>query len=468
MQDYIANASASYSEFLNKKRNQFKSNQSQTLLSFLFSSNRIEIKEKLNNLSSRPEVYFYTGKPLEKKLYLGINSILNINEKGEKRFSSLEKQIKNLSENVVSNYNDSDIVIPLFVGGMKFTVEHSDNDWKDFENSDWLVPELLYMEESDKYYLVYNTLISQKTLNDNSITKFENVLRKFLLNPKENSKKELRVLSKSGNEPKDKKKWKNQVKELLEKIDEGEIEKVVLSRKVELTFTTDVLVEPILKNLIDNYPECTLFIYHKGKSSFIGASPEVLAKFDEKKMQLEILAGSSLRSTNVNEDLKLGQDLLINAKDLNEHNIVINYIKSSLEKSVDSIEISQPSIKKLKNIQHIRSLINLDLNSSSSSIGTIWKVHPTPAVCGLPADNALNIIKKLENHQRGLYAGLIGWFDFQNNGELVLAIRSALINGNKLIAYAGCGIIKGSDPDAEFKETDLKLKPFLSIFSNEN
>ncbi|HSD63695.1 MAG TPA: isochorismate synthase, partial [Ignavibacteriaceae bacterium] len=301
-----------------------------------------------------------------------------------------------------------------------------------------------------------------------TISKFENVLKKFLLLLEKDKKKELRVLNKTGNEPKDKKKWKNQVNQALERIEDGELEKVVLSRKVELIFTTDVSVEPILKNLVDNYPECTSFIYHKGKSSFIGASPETLANISRSGMELEVLAGSAVRGDDENEDLKFEHELIKNDKELNEHNIVVNYVKNCLEKSVESLEISRPSVKKLKNIQHIKTTIKLDLNEHSSSIGIIGKIHPTPAVCGLPGETALNMIKKLENHQRGLYSGLIGWFNFKDEGELILAIRSALINGNKLIAYAGCGIVRGSNADAEFKETELKLKPFLSIFNNEN
>lgn len=465
MQDYIANASASFAEFLTGKKNSFKSNQIQSLVSFIFPTQKIEIKERINNLSSRQEVFFYIERPSEKKLYFVMNSILSITEKGEKRFSSFEKQVKSLSENFISNYNGR--TVPLLFGGMKFTVEHSDNDWKDFDDSDWFIPELIYMEENNECFLIYNSLGSSKIVQENTISKFENVLRKFLGVSEGNNKKGLRVLTKSGNEPKDKKKWKNQVNQVLDRIEDGELEKMVLSRKVELVFTTDVSIEPILKSLVDNYPECTLFIFHKGKSSFIGASPEILAKFDSEKMQLEVLAGSSFRGVNEHDDLKLEHELLKSGKDLNEHKIVVDYIKNCLGNPSD-LKISQPSIKKLKNIQHIRSTINLNLNGTISSIGILGKIHPTPAVCGLPADAALNMIRKFENHQRGLYAGLIGWFNFQDEGELVLAIRSALITGNKLIAYAGCGIIKGSNPDAEFRETELKLKPFLSIFSNEN
>jgi menaquinone-specific isochorismate synthase len=93
------------------------------------------------------------------------------------------------------------------------------------------------------------------------------------------------------------------------------------------------------------------------------------------------------------------------------------------------------------------------------------ELHPTPAVCGYPKETALNLIKKIENQRRGLYSGIIGWFNPNNEGEFAVAIRSAVTYGNKLIAYAGSGIVEGSEPDAEFEETEMKLKPILSLFN---
>ena len=184
-------------------------------------------------------------------------------------------------------------------------------------------------------------------------------------------------------------------------------------------------------------------------------------------MHLEILAGSADRDQDDKKDDKIRTDLLNSEKNMEEHKIVVNYVEECLSRSAAEYEISEPSVKKLLNIQHLRSVIKVNLNEHSSFINIIGKIHPTPAVCGLPAETALNLIKKTETHQRGLYAGLIGWINPYNEGELVLAIRSALAVGNKLIAYAGCGIVDGSSPDEEYKETELKLKPFLTIF-NEN
>jgi len=470
MEDNLTQTAASlFTEFLKTNENIIKSHQGQSLLSFIFPAEKIDLYPRINGLREKQKVLFYSEKPAEGKFFLGINSILTLTEKGEKRFSSLEKKLKELRENFISNRREFEsISFPLLMGGMKFTVEHSDEDWKDFDDSEWFVPEIIFLKDGGKYYFVFNSFTSPKIKIDSLSARLEYVLKLFYpeINGEEPAK--LRILKKIGDQPKDKKKWKNQVNSLLEKIEDNALKKVVLSRKVELVFTTDISIEPILKNLVTNYPECTLFLFHIGKSSFIGASPETLAKINGSEMILEVLAGSADRGGSSDEDMNIENDLLSSKKNLNEHEIVINYINDCLSKSVEDMVISDPSVKKLQNIQHLKSTIKLNLNEHNTFINVIGKIHPTPAVCGSPADAALNLIKKTETHQRGLYAGLIGWLNLHNQGEVVLAIRSALTSGNKLIAYAGCGIVNGSNPDDEYRETELKLKPFLSIFNNEN
>ncbi|MCK7528226.1 MAG: chorismate-binding protein [Ignavibacteriales bacterium] len=93
-------------------------------------------------------------------------------------------------------------------------------------------------------------------------------------------------------------------------------------------------------------------------------------------------------------------------------------------------------------------------------------LFPTPAVCGIPKEQSLKMIEKTEDFDRGLFSGVIGWFNADNYGEFFVTIRSALVKDNKLYAYAGCGIVEGSDPQEEFDESKLKLKPILSLFNN--
>jgi len=93
-------------------------------------------------------------------------------------------------------------------------------------------------------------------------------------------------------------------------------------------------------------------------------------------------------------------------------------------------------------------------------------LFPTPAVCGIPKDKSLKLIEETETFDRGLFSGIIGWFNTDGYGEFFVSIRSALVNDKKLYAYAGCGIVDGSDPVEEFEETNLKLNPILSLFNN--
>ncbi|MBZ0200803.1 MAG: chorismate-binding protein, partial [Ignavibacteriaceae bacterium] len=118
--------------------------------------------------------------------------------------------------------------------------------------------------------------------------------------------------------------------------------------------------------------------------------------------------------------------------------------------------------------QHLSTEMKCELNEDVPLLLLIDKLFPTPAICGVPTSKALQLIKKSETHQRGLYSGLIGWFNFDDEGEFLIAIRSALLTGKKIFAYAGCGIVRGSDPLAEYSETELKLKPITSLFRQAN
>ena len=121
-------------------------------------------------------------------------------------------------------------------------------------------------------------------------------------------------------------------------------------------------------------------------------------------------------------------------------------------------------LKKLHNIQHLHTVLNSELVEDTNMFEIIEAIYPTAAICGEPRDKALSLIKKIEDYKRGLYSGLIGYFNLNDEGEFVVGIRSALLHENKLFAYAGCGIVEGSDPEKEFQETELKLKVDFVLF----
>ncbi|MEO8398987.1 MAG: isochorismate synthase, partial [Ignavibacteriaceae bacterium] len=354
---------------------------------------------------------------------------------------------------------------------MKFMVEHSDEEWKEFNDSDWFVPEFVFIKLKNECSIIYNFLRSANQKNEKIIERFKLKLENIfnLINSEKENCNSFKILNESGTSPKDKKKWKQNVQSALEEIQNKIIDKIVLSRKVEFILSEKPSVENFIEQLKVKFPRCYIFIVHCRESTFIGATPEKLANFENGNVELDALAGSAPRGKNVDEDNSLEKDLLANKKNLNEHNFVVNHIKDIISKhNYEDLNTTEITVRKLANIQHLLTKFSVKLNHDSSIFSILKELSPTPAVCGIPLQSSMQLIKKLESHKRGLYSGFIGWLNFENEGEFAVSIRSALINNKKIIAYAGSGIVEDSDPELEFNETDLKLNTILNLLRNEN
>jgi menaquinone-specific isochorismate synthase len=119
-------------------------------------------------------------------------------------------------------------------------------------------------------------------------------------------------------------------------------------------------------------------------------------------------------------------------------------------------------VRKLSNIQHLETQIRMNLKKSGSIIPLVEALHPTAAVGGVPREDALRLISEVERTTRGWYASPVGWIDHRGNGLFTVAIRSAISSGNQAMLYAGAGIVRESDPEAEWEETSLKFRPILA------
>ena len=472
MEPFISISIKALTDFLPEIHNRLKQkNLNNAFVSVYASSEELTFFDSLNHSIKLFEKSFYFEQPNKNFAVIGLDEALSISESGEGRFALTEKKIKEMKGTFINNWENLEKKhIPLFLGGMKFTHGHADTDWQDFNDSSWFIPEIMLLKHSHNNFIFLNFYFSTGTSKESIINKFQMKLEKLVRGnrPPENPAVP-RILKSQGNSPKDKKKWKNLVTEALGNIEENRIDKVVLSRKVEMMLSKELNLDYVMEKFRESYNDCYLFIFHRGKSSFFGASPEKLAKFSAGKIEIDALAGSAARGGNVEEDEKLEQMLLNDAKNLNEHNIVIDYIRNSISEITTNFNLEKHcSIKKLANIQHLWSKITADVNSSNSMFGLLKELFPTPAVCGLPKDTALHLIKKTEGYKRGLYSGIIGWFNLDDEGEFAVALRSALITNNKLLAFAGGGIVRDSNPDSEFKETELKLKTILSLFEDGN
>jgi menaquinone-specific isochorismate synthase len=443
------------------------------LASYGFCVENFNLTQRIKKLFREVEKSFYWEKPAESFTIIGFGELISVSENGKGRFAAAEKKIRMWKDNFINNWKDAGLgQVPLFIGGMKFAHENPSEMWDNYDDANWFVPRIAVVKNGQRCSIIYNFLFSADSSKSKQLTD-EFLLKTAPLLSGEVSDKNInhlpRIIGISGNTPKDKKRWVESIKKTLEMIEEGHFDKAVLSRYVEASLNEEPDLFTLTGRLAEKYPGCYIFAFHSGKSTFFGASPEKLIKLSHGTVEADALAGSIGRGANQDEDLKLENQLLQSEKDLREHNAVINYLKELFRNFAVNISSDpSPSVKKYLNIQHLFTAVKGNLKEQPKVLSLLESVHPTPAVCGSPQAEALNAIKKLEDYHRGLYAGITGWFNFEGEGEFSVAIRSALLKGKKIFAFAGGGIVEGSDPATEYRETELKLKPILSLFENEN
>ena len=244
---------------------------------------------------------------------------------------------------------------------------------------------------------------------------------------------------------------------------QADLAKVVLARESRIHGGRTLNPVSLLRRLSDDYPDCFIFAVARGEKCFLGASPERLVRLRDRQFWTTSLAGSIARGSTPAEDQHLGRALLTSDKDMAEYDVVVRAIREGLAQlSVELPQIGRPSLMKLPNVYHLETPIVSQVADSLTIFDLLECLHPTPAVSGYPNDAALRLIREFEAFDRGWYAGPVGWIDSRSEGEFAVAIRSAILDGRQASAFAGCGIVAGSDPASEYAESVLKLRPILS------
>lgn len=247
-------------------------------------------------------------------------------------------------------------------------------------------------------------------------------------------------------------------------IEAGEYEKIVLSRAVDITLDRPLEATEALHRLRERFPSCTAFSFsNSSNQSFIGATPERLMQLANGELSTEAIAGSIARGKTAQEDAEYAGKLMNSEKDLREHQAVIASITNRLADIgiKEPRTAARPRLLQLANVQHLYTPIIADAGTQCHPLQIVATLHPTPAVGGKPREKAVPAIRNLENFDRGLYAGVLGWFDHWGRAEFVVCIRCALLEDNRARLYAGAGIVAGSQPKREREETDWKLQAML-------
>ena len=256
--------------------------------------------------------------------------------------------------------------------------------------------------------------------------------------------------------------WRGQVEAAVDRIDAGELEKVVLASTLTARLQGPFRLADTLARLSRSSPDCYRFAVDPGLgATFFGATPERLVTRRGDRVRTEALAGSIGRGGTAAEDDRLTRQLRETTRIRHEHDLVAESIREQLSAHAAAIEVGEVGVRKLGSVQHLETPIAATLREPTHVLELVEALHPTPAVGGLPPDVAQRIIRETEAFDRGWYAGPVGWFDAEGDGNFAVGIRSAVATAEEATLFAGNGIVRDSDPDEEWDELQLKYRPML-------
>jgi salicylate biosynthesis isochorismate synthase/menaquinone-specific isochorismate synthase len=257
--------------------------------------------------------------------------------------------------------------------------------------------------------------------------------------------------------------YRAQVEAALREIATGGFEKVVLARSVSVREKGDYNPCALLRTLRRAHPTCAIFAAARPSGVFLGATPECLMRLVEGRVETASVAGSAPRGRSPEEDLELGRQLRESKKEQAEHAFVLRALCDALAPYCNALEFREsPRLMRLQDIQHLETPISGELRERRSILELLGSVHPTPAIAGAPREAALAWLSRNEKLDRGWYSGPIGFMDSEGGGEFYAALRSAVLRGGEAQLFAGAGVVDGSDPEAELRETRLKLRAMLA------
>lgn len=244
-----------------------------------------------------------------------------------------------------------------------------------------------------------------------------------------------------------------------ELIYEGDIFQVVLSQRFSLSFQGDPL--NLYRALRQINPSPYLFYLDLEEVCLIGSSPEVLVRVEENQAQLLPIAGTRPRGRTLEQDEELVQDLLSDSKERAEHLMLVDLGRNDLGRisKLGSVHVDRYAyIERYSHVMHIVSAISGALRDGMTPMDVLKACFPAGTVSGAPKVRAMEIIDELEPTRRGIYAGAVGYIDFSGNMDMCIAIRTMVIQGEKIFIQAGAGIVADSNPALEYEETINKAR----------
>ena len=437
---------------------------SDKIISFSQRISPIDFLSVLAEKQSDTQLHFYWENAHKQEAILGYGSTNLLRLNAGNRFHDTQAYIKKLSKRIITIKDvETNHFSPRFF--CNFTFFDSPKNSFCFPAATVLLPHFQIIKKNTDYFLIANCHIEK-------INKLELFINQTIEEAESIQAIGTKKINKEINHLSHKipchlhsqstSRFKDSVVSALDYIEKDCFSKIVLADILDASSSTPFQLETSLRNLRQQYPNCYVFSISNGQGNyFIGASPERLISLRNQQLVTDALAGSIQRGKTIAQDIKLTAQLLVSEKERREHQAVIDFILRRLEKLGLTPHCAPLNVLKLSNIQHLWTPIYSRLPTNIHPLDIVEKLHPTPAVAGVPPQVVCEQIQCYENFDRSLYAAPLGWVDCEGNGEFIVGIRSALIAGNRARLYAGAGIVSGSDPDRELAEIQLKFQTLL-------
>jgi anthranilate synthase component 1 len=256
-------------------------------------------------------------------------------------------------------------------------------------------------------------------------------------------------------------------------VQRGDVFQVVLSQRFD---------EPVSASPLDCYrvlrsinPSPYMYLLHledeAGPFAVVGSSPEALATVSASKVTMHPIAGSRPRGATTELDNSFAENLIADAKETAEHLMLVDLARNDLLKVCEpsTVEVSQfMQIRRFSHIMHLVSTVEGTLLPKTTSVDVFRATFPAGTLSGAPKPKALEIIERIEAANRGIFGGVVGYFDFAGNSDLAIAIRTAFIRDNVAHIQAGAGVVLDSVAQSEYQETVNKAKATIAAVSAAN
>jgi anthranilate synthase component 1 len=248
--------------------------------------------------------------------------------------------------------------------------------------------------------------------------------------------------------------FEDAVRKAKDYIVAGDAIQIVLSQKFSGAVSGGDFT--LYRNLRSVNPSPYMFYLNFGDIKLIGASPEILVRLTDGKIELRPIAGTRPRGTTPEEDQALEKDLIADPKERAEHIMLVDLGRNDVAKVATPGSVTVPrlmEIERYSHVMHIVSRVEGILKPDADCYEVFMSAFPAGTVSGAPKIRAMEIISELEPCPRGPYAGAVGYFGFNGNMDFCITIRTITIRKNRLSVQVGAGIVADSSPENEYEET---------------